>query len=517
MICKTYSYALAGIDALSVQVETDVSNGLPGIDLVGSLSSEVREAKERVRVAIRNSDFLLPAKKVTINLSPADIRKAGTGFDLAIAIGILCGLEYIPQELLVGTCMVGELGLDGRIRPIPGVLSCAYAAKQDGFFRILVPMENEEEASAIEGICVCGVGNLREAVDQFIGHPDLREKMCGKASIRAWEQAGEAAGIDEDFADVGGQHLAKRAAEIAAAGRHNLLMYGPPGAGKSMIAKRIPGILPELTFEEALQVSRVYSVAGELPAGTSLMRKRPFRSPHTSCSVTALVGGGRNPRPGEISLASKGVLFLDEFPEFARASVEVLRQPLEDRKILVSRLYGNVTYPADFLLVAAMNPCPCGQYPDRNRCRCTSEQIRRYLGKISQPILDRIDLCVELPAIPITDIGKQASGESSADIRTRVMKAVDRQKKRYQGTELLYNSQLGVKELKEYIHLSEKCEKKLMEAYNRRGFSTRSYHKIIKVARTIADLDEKEEIEEAHVLEALCFHGLNEIYREGIC
>ncbi len=506
MLCNTYSFSLHGMDALLVQVEIDVGSGLPGIEMVGSLSKEVREARERVRVAVRNSGFVLPARKVTVNLSPADVRKAGTAYDLAIALGILGGLAYLPIVSFHEVCMVGELGLDGSVRPVAGVLSCTFAARERGFRRILVPEANAQEARVLEGIEVCAVKSLTQAIDVVLE----REKESSLLPAPTPQKSEKLSG---DFSEIYGQHLAKRAAEIAAAGQHNLLLLGPPGAGKTMLAQRIPGILPKMTREEALEVSRIYSVAGLLPEGSGLLFRRPFRAPHHSCTVQALTGGGRDARPGEISLATHGVLFLDEFPEFRRAALESLRQPLEERRIFISRVSKSVQYPASFLLVAAMNPCPCGYFPDRNRCRCTDDQIRRYRGKISHPLMDRIDLCVEMPEVPFSEMRKKKAPESSEDIRARVEKAAAIQEKRYEKTGFCFNSQVGAMEHDSFFPLSQACQNVLRERFQKNQFSVRSYHRIIRVARTIADLDGAAQIEAAHITEALCYNRWDFVYQ----
>lgn len=505
MFCSVASYAVHGIEASRICVEVDVGNGLPCFDMVGYLAGEVREARERVRVALKNSGYHLPAKRITVNLSPADMRKGGTAFDLPIAIGILGGLEQLPTEFLEGVCMIGELGLDGTIRPVPGVLSCVSEAKRQGFAEILVPIDNAEEGALVDGIDVYGVRNLTEAVEHFTGTNKLPVEK------KAW--CPKSGGNVPDFSDVYGQFLAKRAAEIAVAGMHNLLLLGPPGSGKSMLAGRIPGIMPDLSFEESLELTKIYSVAGLLGAEQPMVLSRPFRSPHHTISVPALVGGGQFPVPGEISLATHGVLFLDEFPEFRRGSIEVLRQPLEEKRVHISRLHGNYVFPAKFMLVAAMNPCPCGHFPDRNRCHCSQDQIQRYLGRISQPILDRIDLCVEMPSLAAHDIENGPKGESSATIRSRVEAARKRQEERFADAGIYFNSEIASSALDKYCPLSETVKGILRNATDRYGFSARVYHRIIKVSRTIADLDGSDEILEKHMQEAVVYHALDHKYR----
>ncbi len=505
MYCVVDSMTVRGIDAVMIRVEVDVGNGLPSFDMVGYLASEVKEARERVRVALKNSGYILPPRRITVNLSPADIRKGGTGFDLPIAIGVLCGMEQLPEDFLRGTCVIGELGLDGNVRGVSGVLSCVYEAKRLGFREILVPEENVEEGALIEGIDVYGVKTLREAVEHFTG-TDAKPQRPKK-----WKSTPEDS--LQDFSEIRGQFLAKRAAEIAVAGMHNLLLLGPPGAGKSMLAGSIPGIMPELSFSESLELTKIYSVAGLLPEGRPLITKRPFRAPHHTISVPALVGGGQFPVPGEISLATHGVLFLDEFPEFRRGSIEVLRQPLEEKKVHISRLNGNCVFPAEFMLVAAMNPCPCGYFPDRNRCHCSPDRIRRYLGRVSQPILDRIDLCVEMPAVQVSEMINGVRGESSKEIRVRIDAARRRQEARFLDTDISFNSAIRAKELEHYCPLDEEVSSILNGAAEKHEFSARVYHRIIRVARTVADLDDADDILPRHMREAVMYHAKDRKYQ----
>lgn len=511
MFSTVLSAAVLGIEAYPVEVEADISDGLPMFCMVGDLSPEVREAAERVRTALRNTGIAFPAKRVTINLSPAHIRKEGTRYDLPVAAALLAALGAVPADAVRGILMVGEIGLNGQVRPVSGVLQTVLLACGRKCRACLVPKENAREGAAVRGMTVIGVGNLEELLSCLL---DLK-----KASERAeppGEWRAEASAYREDFREINGQAGVRRAAEIAAAGMHNFLMIGSPGAGKTMIARRIPTILPELTREESLEISMVYSACGLLLSGEGLATRRPFRAPHHTISANALAGGGKKILPGEISLATRGVLFLDELPEFSRNALEVLRQPMEERKITISRTNGKYVFPAHFQLVAAMNPCKCGYYPDRTRCRCLPGEISRYLGRISRPLLDRIDICVETPRIEYRELAGSGNNESSEQIRARVEAAHRIQESRYKGLRWKFNSDLGTAAIRQFCVLGS-GEQRLMErAFEKLNLSARAYHRIMKVARTIADLDGESGIREAHLLEAIGYRSMDQKFWGGV-
>lgn len=506
--------ALLGVSAYLVSVEADISSGLPSLSLVGSLSQEVREARERVAVALRNTGLSLPPSRITVNLSPANRRKDGTGFDLAIAVGLLEAMGQVPGEAVKDTLFLGELGLDGEIKGVSGVLPIVREAAAKGIRQCVVPSANGPEGALIPDITVRGASDLRQLISFLRSESEEREALLPAIRLDTAKLfQDKSAEKTPDFSEVRGQEAAKRGAEIAAAGFHHLLMSGPPGAGKSMIAKRIPGILPPLTLEECLEVTSIVSVAGLLREGETLVTERPFQNPHHTITQVALVGGSTVPRPGVISLAHRGVLFLDELPEFQRTALDSLRQPLEEHRVHIARANSTVTYPSDFMMVCAMNPCPCGYYPDVNRCRCTEPQIRRYMGKVSGPILDRIDLCVELEAVDIASLKTGKKSESSAQIRKRVIEARKRQEKRFRGTAYRFNADIQAADIENFCPLGKREQQQMEQLSSALGLSVRAYHRILKVARTIADLEEMDEIGVEHLMEASFYRPAQEYWK----
>ena len=500
MLACLRSAALFGVDACAVHVEVDVCFGLPGVSMVGLPDASVRESRDRVKSAIRNSGFPFPPHRVTVNLSPADVRKAGSAFDLPIALGILAAQGIVERREIQDVVVLGELSLDGTVQPARGVLPIAATARQQGVTTLLLPLANAGEAAVVAGLNLLPVASLAEAVSA------LNDPSAFTARVGPTPSIAVARLVSSDLADVRGQLLARRALEIASAGGHNLLFVGPPGAGKTMMARRLPGILPPLTFDEALEVTAVHSVAGLLAPGSGLVADRPFRAPHHTISNAALVGGGANPRPGEVSLAHHGVLFLDEMPEFSRHVLEVLRQPLEEGKVTIARAARAAVFPARFVLVGAMNPCPCGFSGDpRHECRCTPPEITRYSARLSGPLRDRFDLTVDVPAIPPDVLGVGGRGESSASIRDRVVAARARQRSRYAADHLRANAELTPAVMDRDCRLDHAGVRLLNAAVTSLALTARGYDRVRKVARTIADLAETEEISADHVAEALQF------------
>lgn len=506
MLAKINSNAVIGVDGLPVKVEVDIAYGLPSFSTVGLPEGAVRESRERVKAAIKNSGYDFPNRRITVNLAPADVKKEGTGYDLPIALGILAASETLRSDIINEYGVIGELSLDGGVRPAKGILPMAIAARNEGMTGIVVPVDNAGEAAIVAGIKVIGVTTLYEAVEFLAGRSGIEPTIVDLNGIFRNNTP-----YDFDFNEVKGQEHVKRALEIAAAGGHNIMMKGPPGSGKTMLARRLPTILPDLTFEEALETTKIYSVMGLLPSDKPMLTSRPFRAPHHTISDAGLIGGGQIPKPGEVSLSHNGVLFLDESAEFKKHVLEVLRQPVEDGRVTISRAASSLSFPARFILVVALNPCPCGFLGDvKNNCTCTPIQVQRYESKLSGPLQDRIDLHLEVPALHFKEMSGTPTGESSAHIKNRVEAARKLQKKRYKNRKSFYcNGQMKPNDLKKYCCLDEQSRKLLEGAVEQLGLSARSYHKILKIARTIADLDRNESIKTSHIAEAVQYRRLD--------
>ncbi len=526
MFAKVNTAGLLGLKGFPVEVEADVQNGLPGFYLTGALSTETREAQHRIWNALKNSSIHIDPRKITVNFSPASVRKDGTSYDLPIAAAVLSALELIDYHKFTDTAFFGEVGLDGSLKKIRGVLPLTFTLKDTKVKRVIVPSANASEAGLCEGIEVVGCSDIRGMLDYLISigaglstacapHPET--DSCFNRRFFLFDRnkpdisSSPVNSYDIDYSEVHGQRLLKRAAEIAVSGCHNILMSGPAGTGKTMIAKRMPTIMPDLTRDEDIEISKVYSICGLLPEDRPLLSKRPFRSPHHGVTEASFIGGGVNIMPGEITLASGGILFLDEMPLFQRSVLESLRQPLEERTVTVTRMKGSCTYPADFLLAAAMNNCACGYYPDKSKCTCTRAQIKAYMGRLSRPLLERIDICAEASPVTVTEISGNAENESSCEIRSRVKKVRAIQKERFRGIDRIkYNGHMGIKEIECFCILGNDEKAYVNELSRVKSMSGRTYHKMLKVARTIADMDGSEDIKIKHLAEASGLRGAEE-------